>query len=138
MKLILKPLLFILLSFTISLGLAQKKSVKSNYEKGLSKIKKEDYLGAVADLTNAIKENPNNAAAYSKRAFAKGFLQDHYGALTDYNQSLELDPSDAQTYSNRAISRLNTSDKTGACEDWDKAIELGFEEAELMKEEFCQ
>lgn len=132
-------LIFTLLSFTLLFSFAfGQKEKKSDYEKGLAGINKENYEAAIGFFDKEIEVHPDNAQAYHKRGDAKAFLQDHQGALDDYNKAIELSPADAQAYSNRGIAKYNLKDKEGACADWNKAIELGFKEAHEMLDEYCE
>ena len=132
-------LLFILIllsSFTLCFG--QKKSSKLPYDKGISKINREDYAGAIKEFSAAITLDSTNARAYHKRGYAKALTQNHAGALVDLNQAIELSPGNAQSYSDRGTARYNLKDKEGACMDWEQAIKLGFSEAKEMLHEYCK
>ena len=50
---------------------------------------KEDYQGAIADYTKAIRLNPN-AAAYYNRGNVKDDLGDKQGAIADFRESARL------------------------------------------------
>ena len=131
-------IMFYLLLFSVCTTYAQKKADKSFYERGVAKINKEDFEGAIMELNKAILVEPTHAGAYAKRAFAHAMLLNHESALLDYNKAIEIDPTDAQAHSNRAVAKLNLRDKEGACKDWQTAFSLGFEEANDFLIDFCQ
>lgn len=84
-----------------------------------------DIQGALADLNQLIKLEPNSALAYMSRGIIKALDQkDYAGALADYNQALKLDPNNADIYGNRAFAKAGLRDFTGAMADADQAIRL--------------
>ena len=65
------------------------------YSRGYEYFAKKDYDRAIADFTQAIKLDPNDAIAYGRRAkayFAKG---DYASAIVDYTQDIKLAPNGA-------------------------------------------
>jgi len=88
------------------------------------KYKAKDYIGAIADLTNVIEQNPEDITALSDRASAKLVLNDENGANADYNQILELDPKNFATYRDRGVAREIQGDFNGALTDFNQAVTL--------------
>lgn len=62
------------------------------YCRGNCKKLLNDYKGAIADFTKAIKYNPNFAEAYFRRADIKTILDDNESAALDYVKAIELNP----------------------------------------------
>ncbi len=84
-----------------------------------------DIQGALNDLNQLIKLEPNSALAYMSRGILKALnQQDYQGALADYNQALQLDPKNADIYGNRAFLKTLLRDFPGATADADQAIRL--------------
>lgn len=106
-------------------------------DKALQKIERENYEGALADLTSHLETDSLNAFAYYKRGFAHAMLMRHQNALDDFNRAISLQPGNAQFYSERGIAKLNLKDKDGACLDWEKAGEMKFEPARDLFNEYC-
>jgi tetratricopeptide (TPR) repeat protein/V8-like Glu-specific endopeptidase len=75
------------------------------YLKAADKFEKANYQGALADLDEAIKINPNWDKAYNSRGNARANLGDWKGAVEDYNQALEINPNLAEAYYNRGNAR---------------------------------
>ena len=95
------------------------------YFRAITKMKLEDYNGAISDFNKAIELDPNNAGAYMNRGNTKIKLKDFYGAISDYTKVIELNPNDAVAYCYRGNSKIILGDLNGACNDWKLATELG-------------
>jgi tetratricopeptide (TPR) repeat protein len=85
---------------------------------------KNDFEGALADYTQALELNPNNADACTDRGDARSFLGNQDGAIADYNHALEFNPNNADAYSGRGGARELQGDFSEALSDYDKGIEL--------------
>lgn len=92
------------------------------FKQGLSKLAANDYRGAIEDLTEATRLNPNFADAYAFRCEARTQLLDLIGAIADCNQALQLDPDSALAYFNRGDARADLQDIPGAIEDFTEVI----------------
>lgn len=94
------------------------------YTSGVSKKRKGDLDGAIADLTRAVSLNPNFAKAYFVRANAKKNKGRFTDSLPDYDQSLKLNPMIVKAYVGRGNSKYNLGNWNGAAEDYRSAIKL--------------
>ncbi len=110
----------------------------SFYLQGISKgyhSFRDDYSGAIADFTNAIKLNPKFVEAYCYRGEAKEILNDYMGAMNDFNSALYfIDNNSTQTimifadiiaseiYLKRGRLKNKLGDHRGAITDVSKAI----------------
>jgi tetratricopeptide (TPR) repeat protein len=92
--------------------------------KGNEKASNKDYRVAMADYTQALKINPNDAKAYINRGNARDELGDKQGAITDYTQALKINPNYADAYYNRGIVRSELGDKQGAITDYTQALKI--------------
>ena len=93
-------------------------------DSGLDKKKQGDYQGAIADYTQAIKLDPQDATAYNNRGLAYYNLGDNKGAIADYTQAIAIDENYAHAYYNRGLASSSLGDNQGAIKDYEKAAEL--------------
>ncbi|MBE9234116.1 tetratricopeptide repeat protein [Cuspidothrix issatschenkoi LEGE 03284] len=83
-----------------------------------------DNQGAIDDLNQAIKINPNFALAYYGRGFVRSQLGDKQGAIDDFNQAIKFNPNFADAYYGRGLVRSELGDKQGAIDDYTQAIKF--------------
>src|ERR1700704_2042189 len=74
----------------LAVSCSSRHSYKVAYERGLSHAEKGDHDKAIADLTEAIRLEPNNGLAHSCRATAYRALGDEVKAASDENRAQEL------------------------------------------------
>jgi tetratricopeptide (TPR) repeat protein len=79
---------------------------------------------AMADFTEAIRLDPNNAAAYNERGAALHQSAEYNRALEDFNQAIRLNPNSAETYIKRGDTYYFLRDFIHAVEDYTRAIQL--------------
>lgn len=86
----------------------------------------EDLNTILANCTEDIRLDPNNALAYNNRGVAKSDLGNHYGAISDYSEAIRLNPNDPDNtsiyYYNRGRTKADLEDKNGALIDYTEAI----------------
>ncbi len=81
---------------------------------------------AIAALTEAISQEPDNADAYFLRSNLRLTSNDTSGALADINKVIQLKPDHGAAYHQRAMIRLMAKDLDGVIQDLDSAINFGF------------
>ena len=99
-------------------------SAEDYFNRGIAKIEKGDWAGAIADFDRAIKLKPDYAKAYVNRGIAKIEKGDWAGAITDYDSANKLKPDYAEAYVNRGIAKIEKGDWAGAIADFDRANKL--------------
>ena len=94
------------------------------FKLGYKKYEQKDYREAIVAYTEAIKINPNYAAAYNNRGLARYDLGNKQGAIADYNQAIKFNPNYALAYNNRGVARYDLGNKQGAIDDYNQAIKI--------------
>lgn len=94
------------------------------FQKGIEKYEKGNYKEAVADFTQVIAVNPQDANAYNRRGDAFYRLKDYQNAYSDSSKAIELNPKDANAYYDRGFSAYELGKYKEAIADYTKAITL--------------
>jgi len=68
---------------------------------GVAAFRQGDYPAAIAAFGEAIRANPNSAAAYGNRCLARIYQREYAEAIADCTQALRLDPRNTEAYLNR-------------------------------------
>jgi len=77
-------------------------AAKAFLDSGNAKNNKQDYQGAIADYTKAIRLNPNYDKAYKRRGSAKAANnEDYQGQIADLNEAIRINPNYADAYHSR-------------------------------------
>ena len=99
-------------------------SADTYFRRGNDKTRMENYQGAIADYTRAIRLKPDDANAYYNRGNAKRELGQHFAAIADYDTTIRLKPDDALAYLNRGVAKAQLGQHFAAIADFDTAIRL--------------
>ncbi len=100
-------------------------SAETYFIRGNDKTRLEDYQGAIADYTQAIRLKPDYAFAYNNRGYAKGQLGQYFAAIADYDAAIRLQPDDAYAaYVRRGYAKRRLGQSSAAITDYDAAIRL--------------
>ena len=100
--------------------LVQKKPVMS----GFVPCEGKSDLAQLADWDQFIKENPNEALAYTHRGSIYSNLKEWKLALADYNKSIQMDPNYSFNYLDRGLIFIELNEKKKAIEDLNIAAQL--------------
>ncbi len=122
MKTLFCTISILLISYIIN-GQTNNKTAEEFYYKGVNKIFRKDYKGAIYDLTEAIRRDSDFLQAYENRGVAKYYLDDNKGAIDDYNKALVINPYDYNTFGRRGWAKFKLNDYEGAMADFTMAIE---------------
>ncbi|MBC1296584.1 tetratricopeptide repeat protein [Nostoc sp. UCD122] len=106
------------------------------FARGAARYGMEDSQGALADLNEAIRLNPEGIedTAYSARGLIRAKQGDLKGALADLNEAVRLVPKKASNFKERGDIRSQQQDYKGAIADYNEAIRLKPEYAEAIKD----
>lgn len=92
---------------------------------GIDRYKEGNYHRAIEDFNEAIRLNPQMAAAYNYRGSSRRLVGDYEGAVEDYHYALQLIPKNAAiVYNNLGIADSNVGDKQGAIANYDRALRI--------------
>jgi tetratricopeptide (TPR) repeat protein len=97
---------------------------ESFFQRGEQRYWRDDFQGAIADYTQAIRHDPNFADAYINRGLCRFQQKDFQRAIADYTQALRINPNFAYAYLDRGDARLHLRDFQGAIADYTQAIRL--------------
>ena len=120
-----KEILYCISTLLISVaasGQTDDKRALDYYNNGCYLVARKNYIGAVANFTEAIKRDSDFIQAYENRGVAKYYLNDHKGAIADYNIALKINPDDYSTYGRRGWAKFCLQDYREAITDFNKAI----------------
>ena len=125
-------------------AMTQNKEARTAFESGFRKTftsdpQKRDYQGAVQDLDKALSLDPNFAAAYRARGYAKfnlGFNVQE--AMTDYLKAVELKPDYGEAHYALAFmyAMPGQGDRAQGEVHFKRAMELGVPDERGLKEKF--
>src|SRR5476649_733220 len=93
---------FIFFMLFLCLNIKGQSQDSALFMKANAEMDKGDYKGAIEDLTNSLKLNPNHVSIYYNRALCKSHIKDFSDAIEDYNKAILLAPNDTDSYYNRA------------------------------------
>ena len=97
---------------------------KTYFNWGNKKSDLGDYVGAIADYTQAIHLKPDFASAYYNRGILKVELGQYTDAIADYTEAIRLKPDHASAYYNRGIAKRTLEQYDAAITDYTEAIRL--------------
>lgn len=99
-------------------------SAEDYFRRAWDKDEKGNYSDAIDDLTEAIRLNPQYAAAYYNRGLAYHAKGDLDREIADYDSAIRLNPQYTDAYNNRGIAYRAKGNLDRAISDYDSAIRL--------------
>jgi ABC-type multidrug transport system ATPase subunit len=87
-------------------------------------LDRKDYDGAIAQYTEALGLQPDNAEAHFNRGIAYRHKGDNDRAIADYTEAIRLEPDDAEAYYNRGIAHDDRKEYDAATADYTEAVRL--------------
>jgi tetratricopeptide (TPR) repeat protein len=78
----------------------------------------------IAEYTQTLSRNSNDAIAYYNRGNAYGNKGDVDSAIANFTQTIRLDPNYVSAYNNRGTAYVMKEDYARAHADWEKALQL--------------
>lgn len=108
------------------------------YYREQAKFRSGDNEGALQDIQEAIKLNPNSPDYFAEEAAIYVRLQKYTEALASVEKALAIAPDFAACYRIRGICYIRQEKKPEACEAFQKAKELGDPLVERLMKEHCK
>jgi tetratricopeptide (TPR) repeat protein len=96
----------------------------SSLDQGLAYYRAGRYEPAALALDDAVRQRPDDAAAWNNRGATRVRLGQEVGALGDYTKAIELNPADPELHFNRANAYMLLGNYEYAIKDLNRAIEL--------------
>ena len=93
-------------------------------KRGLAALDQKDYENAIAEFTEAIKLNPNNAVFYFNCGIAYYRKNDYDNAIANITNAIQLKSDDASFYYNRGRAYNEKKDYDNAITDYTNSIRL--------------
>jgi Tfp pilus assembly protein PilF len=100
------------------------KAAYAYYSRGLIKFGSGDAKGAVVDLIQATKINPNFVESYAALGIAKATLKDYRGALANGDRAIKINPRNAFAHIVRCTANSKLGHFQDALTDSDRAIKF--------------
>jgi tetratricopeptide (TPR) repeat protein len=94
------------------------------FERGMAHYNNGQYFFAAHEFSEAVRQNPNSAAAYVNRGVARVRLGELNAAIDDYNRAIALKPDDPAIYFNRGNALVAAGQYALAIEDFTRAVGL--------------
>lgn len=95
------------------------------FARGLSRGFLDNHIGAIADLTRAIKLDENQPNYYFYRAYFKSLYGNNRGSIDDFSRAIDLEPYWPEAYYNRGVKLVHIGLFDEACSDFETAKYLG-------------
>ena len=104
----------------------------SFYSKGLKKIQKGDFLGAIKHFDNALAFDPEFVAAWCDKGVAYNNMGHNQEAIECYEKAIELDPEFIRALYNKSAILYVNNDFEGALKCTDKMLEMPLKESDKV------
>src|SRR5579863_2879929 len=100
------------------------RSVAGHYKRALQRAARKDYPGALADLDEVLRLQPDNATAYFHRGVIRADTGDETNAVENLNQAIRIDEHYADAFAALANLHMRHERYAEAVLNADKAIEF--------------
>jgi tetratricopeptide (TPR) repeat protein len=97
---------------------------KKYFQSGEEHYNKRKYDRAIADYDQAIRRDPEYAAAFNSRGYTYDSKGEFDRAIDDYDQAIRLNPKYALAYNNRGVAHYSKDDYDSAIDDYDHALAI--------------
>lgn len=110
----------------LTVDVNDKLTVNTTYESPAWNVEfnRRTSLERIAETTEALKTDSNDARAYVDRGRARQMLDDETGAIADFTRALKADSTYSTAYVNLTVARGALGDFSGALADADNALRI--------------
>ena len=108
------------------------------YYREQAKFRLGELDGALADIQEAIRLNPNSAIYYAEEASVFIRMEKYNEALASIEKALKLEPDFAASYRLQGVCYIRLKKKAEACQSFNKAKELGDPVVDRLIKEHCK
>ena len=108
----------------IAEGINNNLAARARASIGYLLAEQKDHAEAIKAYGQAIRLNPNYAAAYNNRGNSMLRLKEYKRAIADYDKAIRLDSNYALAYNNRGVARSDLGQHEAAIVDYKKAFDL--------------
>ena len=105
--------------------------------RGSAKLNANDFTGAIADFSLALKYKVDYALAMNNMASVYIKKKDYKAASDWATRAIQADAKCGAAYLNRGIAKQMLRDIDGSCADWKKAAEYGVAEGKNYSYGLC-
>jgi tetratricopeptide (TPR) repeat protein len=106
--------------------------VFQHLKRGANAFNTNNYIGAIAEFSEAIKLRPTFADSYFNRGYAKMRIKDFVGAIDDFDETIAWSPLDIQAHHLRGDAHRELKHYADAETDYTIAIDLGIAKPEAI------
>mgnify|MGYP002632832699 CR=1 FL=1 len=104
--------------------IVQQKSGENYHLRGVAYLAHQQYDKAIADFTESLRLQPENAGALNNRGQTRYLMEDYKAAVQDYTAAIAIDAKNPLVLNNRALAYLELADLSNAMIDLQAALKL--------------
>ena len=94
------------------------------HQRGYEASQRGEYESAIADYSEAIRINPNDATVYYNRGTSSYRIGRYESAIADFDEAIRINPNDERFYNNRGLAKTDFRQYESAIADFDEAIRI--------------
>ncbi len=113
-----------IVEFTQAIEMGYEPAAEAYAFRGIAYAENDDNERAMADCSQALELDPQEARGYNCRGEVYFYKEDYERAMADFSKAIELEPQEVLAYYNRGNTYAWKGDYERAIADYNKAIEL--------------
>lgn len=104
--------------------IVQQKTGENYHLRGVAFLAHKQYDKAIADFSESLRLQPQNAGALNNRGQTRYLMEDYKAAVQDYTAAIAIDAKNPLVLNNRALAYLELNDLNHAMIDLQEALKL--------------